>query len=423
MTVLGAAGSLEKTINATWPPRCRRRAGSPPDATVLAVSRHTGILVMIGYEIEIGFAIGRLISVFHEMARQLTGGDESRVHFSFTRVGAARSPALPPGFSNLTEFDPRRPPKAAVAAFARYLRENDISCIFGLDLSVRAHYLDELRRAGVRRVVSYWGAPMSSLNSGLKLLVKRLEVALLCRAKPDHFIFESRAMQEFAVRGRGLPRAMTTVIHTGVDARKFRPDPHSASLVYERFGIPAERKIIVYMGHLHARKGVQVLMQAAHHICGVMRRSDIHVLFLGNRGDEVEKFRADYQGAAAHITFGGYQTDIPALLSGCYAGCIPSTGWDSFPMSSLEMQACGLPVLVSDWQGVPETVAADRTGVVVPVGNARLLAEAIVALVDDAHRREAMSVAARERIEAEFRTEHQIEHLVADMRRQFDRLS
>ena len=32
-----------------------------------------GILIMISYEIGIGFAIGRLISVFHEMALRLTG--------------------------------------------------------------------------------------------------------------------------------------------------------------------------------------------------------------------------------------------------------------------------------------------------------------------------------------------------------------
>lgn len=374
-------------------------------------------LVMIGYEIDIGFAIGRLVSVFHEMARRVTG-EQGQVHFSFARIGSARSSVLPAGFDNLVEFDMRQSSPEALARLADYVRRHRIDWVFALDLSVSAPCLPALRGAGVKRIVSYWGAPMSSLNRGLKLMLKRLEVALLRRARPDHFIFESRAMQRFAVEGRGLPAAQTAVIYTGVDPDKFRPDASSAALVYERFNIPRERRIVVYMGHLHARKGVQVLMRAAGHLFSVLGRRDIHVLFLGNRGDEVDKFRADFASGTECITFGGYQTDIPALLSGCYAGCIPSTGWDSFPMSSLEMQACGLPVLVSDWQGVPETVADGKTGIVVATGDAAGLAEAIAALVDDPDRRQRMSAAARARIEEAFTREHQIENLVQYLQRQ-----
>lgn len=373
-------------------------------------------LIIIGYEIDIGFAIGRLVSVFYEMARRVTGAPNS-VHFSFARIGAAGSSALPAGFGNLLEFDMRKPTPESVARLAEYVQRHRIDWVFALDLSVSATYLPALRAAGVRRIISYWGAPMSSLNRGLKLLLKRLEVAVLRRARPDHFIFESQAMQRFAVEGRGLAAAHTTVIYTGVDASKFRPDPASSALVYERFNIPRERRVVVYMGHLHARKGVHVLMRAAGHLLSVLGRRDVHVLFLGNRGEEVEKFRDDFTAGSELITFGGYHNDIPALLSGCYAGCIPSTGWDSFPMSSLEMQACGLPVIASDWQGVPETVADGETGVVVTSGDAVRLAESIAALVDNPERRERMSLAARLRIERAFTREHQIENLVQYLQR------
>jgi glycosyltransferase involved in cell wall biosynthesis len=376
-----------------------------------APARCTGMLVMIRYEIEIGFAIGRLVSAFYEMARQLTGSAR-QVHFSFSKVGSARSNALPQDFNRVIEFDSRQPTPAAVASLADYIRRHRIDTIFALDLSANASYLNELRQAGIKCVFSYWGAPMSSLNSGVKLLLKRLEVALLRRARPNYFIFESRAMQKYAVSGRGIDEGATAVVPTGVDAMKFQRDPSQAALVYERFDIPSGRRVIVYMGHLHERKGVHVLMRAAVHLVSEMHRDDIHVLFLGNRGDEVEKFRQEWSGAAAHITFGGYQTDIPALLSGCYAGCIPSTGWDSFPMSSLEMQACSLPVLASDWQGVPETIADGETGVVVPVSDAQHLAAAIAALVDDPSRRDRMALAARQRIENGFTVQRQIDNLV-----------
>jgi glycosyltransferase involved in cell wall biosynthesis len=374
--------------------------------------RDDRILIMICYDIDIGYAIGRLISTFYEMGIKVVG-ESSRVHFSFSKIGEQKSAALPVGFSNVVEFCPRAPTENDVNRLSTYVKKHRITAMFALDLSVNAHYLAPLRDAGVRQIFSYWGAPMSSINHGLKLLLKRLEVRLLRGARPEYFIFESRAMQDFAVNGRGVPALSTTVVHTGVDAEKFQFLPHAASLVYQRFAIPLDRKIIVYMGHLHQRKGVHVLMQAAAHLKTILGRNDIHTLFLGNRNDEEGAFREYYEEAATHVTFGGYQSDIPALLSGCYAGCIPSTGWDSFPMSSLEMQACGLPVFVSDWQGVPETVVDQETGIVVPVGDAARLAAAIASLVDEPHRRSKMSSAARKRIESAFTVKHQVDNLVA----------
>lgn len=371
--------------------------------------KEASILVMIPYEIDIGFAIGRLISTFYEMCGRITH-KEQKIHFSFVRVGSARSTALPSGFDNLVEFSPRHATTDDVERLCNFVRERGITIIFALDLPVNPSFLPEIRKSGVRKVISYWGAPMSSLNHGLKLLLKRFEVAVLRRARPNHFIFESQAMRTFGVRGRGLPLHQTSVVHTGVDTKKFKPVESATHVVYERFNIPAHRKIVVYMGHLHRRKGVQVLMEAMGVLC-VQGRTDIHCLFLGNRGEEKE-FHEQFAAGESVITFGGYQSDIPELLSGCYVGCIPSTGWDSFPMSSLEMQACALPVIVSNWQGVPETIVDGKTGVIVPVADASALARAIAQLVDAPTLRNQMAKAARLRIEAEFGIKHQVDNLV-----------
>lgn len=374
-------------------------------------ARCSGMLVMIRYGIDVGFAIERLVSVFYEVAVQLAGNAD-HVHFSFSKVGSAHSRALPQTFKHIIEFDPQLPAPSAVSSLVQYIGRHGIDTVLALDLSANAHFLRQLRRAGIKRVFAYWGAPMSAINHGLKLFLKRLEIALVRRAKPDYFIFESRAMQDCAIFGRGIAQHRTAIVRTGVDATRFRRNPLLASLVYARFAIPKHRRIIVYMGHLHERKGVHVLMRAAVLLVNELRRDDIHILFLGNQNWESERFRSEWSDAASHVTFGGYHTDIPALLSGCYAGCIPSTGWDSFPMSSLEMQAASLPVLASDWQGVPETIVDGETGEVVPVGNAQRLAEAIAALVDDPARRDRMAAAARRRIEAELTRELQIENLV-----------
>lgn len=366
---------------------------------------------MIHSDIEVAFATGRLVGVFFEMARQLTGSAD-RVHFSFTHISGGRANGLPNHFDQLIEFEAREPTPDSVALLKNYISDHRIDTLFALDLPADASYLGELRKAGIKRVFSYWRAPMSPLSGELRLLVKRLEVALLQRAKPDYFIFESRAMQSYALFGRGIAQGRTLVIPTGVDVARFRRTPRDSELVYERFNIPRHRRVIVYMGHLHERKGAHVLMRAAVHLVQELHRDDVHVLFLGNIGNEIELLRAHWNDAASHITFGGYQTDVPALLSGCYAGCVPSTGWDSFPMSSLEMQACSLPVLASDCQGVPETIATGETGVVLPAGNVQRLAAAIAKLVDDPNNHDRMARGARRRIEEAFTYQHQLNSLV-----------
>lgn len=374
------------------------------------------ILVMIPYGVTIGFAIGRLVSVFYEMALAATG-EESSVHFAFSNLEGGRAAGLPAGFANLVAFHPREYTPQSLEELLTYVRRHRVTTVFALDLPVAARFLGQLRSAGVRTVVSYWGAPMSSINYGLKRVAKRIEVRLFRPHQPDHYIFESRAMQDLAVRGRGLPATKTSVIPTGVDARRFRPRPEVAGTVRRRFGLPPESKIIVFMGHLHERKGVQVLLEALALIRTQHQRMDIHGLFLGNRPGEAEPFAGLIEAAGEAATIGGYHDDIPDLLAGCYAGCIPSTGWDSFPMSSLEMQACGLPVLVSDLQGVPETIDPGFTGIVTPAGVPGRLADAILGLVDDPEKREAMSAAARARIERGFTREHQVRNLTTQLGR------
>jgi glycosyltransferase involved in cell wall biosynthesis len=376
------------------------------------------ILVMISYEIDVGFAIGRLIRVFHQACARYTGS-AGLVHFSFGRIAGQTCPNLPDEFANILEFDYKNPDASAFKRLSAYIREHGIETIVGLDLSVSASFLPVARNAGVRNVVGYWGAPMSSINSGVRLLLKRLEVKFLHRHRPDLFIFESEAMRRMAVCGRGIRADDTAVVHTGVDAGRFCPLPAAAGLMHARFSIPQDRRVIVYMGHLHERKGVHVLMQAMDYIVNKRGHSDLHAVFLGNRNSEEGNFRKFWEPAATHITFGGYQSDVPELMSGCYLGCIPSTGWDSFPMSSLEMQACGLPVVVSDWQGVPETVADGETGLVTPTGNAIALGDALIELVDDPARRARMSIAARVRIEAGYTLPHQVDNLLVLLQHRF----
>lgn len=367
------------------------------------------ILVVIPYDSTIGFAFSRLIGVFFDACVQAAGSPDG-VHFAFSAIGAQPSMALPTGFSNLVEFNSRAYQDNDVQRLCAYIRNHDIKAAFIVDVGVEAKYLTDIRRAGIETIIAYWGAPLSQINRGWKLFLKRLEVKYLRRAKPDHFIVESRAMRDTAILGRGISESVTTIVPTGVDEARFRPLPEWRRYVYEKFNIPQSRSIVVFMGHLHRRKGVHILLQAADKIVKECRRTDLHFLFLGNQPSEAEAFCDDYDPdiTGPFITFGGYQAEVPELLAGCYVGCIPTTGWDSFPLSPLEMQACGVPVVVSDCQGLPESVVDGSTGLVVSAGDVSALSLALLRLVDDRDLYQKMSEAAVHRVRALFTRSKQV---------------
>jgi glycosyltransferase involved in cell wall biosynthesis len=92
-------------------------------------------------------------------------------------------------------------------------------------------------------------------------------------------------------------------------------------------------------------------------------------------------------------------------------GVIPSTGWDSFTMSSVEMAASGLPLIVSDFQGLKETVEHGTTGFRFPPGDSAELASRIRTLVENQGMRNRMAEKARKRAVQGFSRDRQIKEL------------
>ncbi|HEX2202621.1 MAG TPA: glycosyltransferase family 4 protein [Longimicrobium sp.] len=78
---------------------------------------------------------------------------------------------------------------------------------------------------------------------------------------------------------------------------------------------------------------------------------------------------------------------------------MPTRG-EAFGMVFQEAAAAGLPVVGTAINAVPEIVLDGETGLLVPPGDARALAEAMRALVDSPERRREMGTVARLRIEA-----------------------
>lgn len=373
------------------------------------------LLVVLHTRSNTGYAIAPLERVFLRMARTLVT-DDAKIHFAYRSLDSGRPETLPATFNNIVALDIRSRSRAEIQKAEDYVRRNGIRTVFAFDAPVSLPSFRPMRRAGVERIISYQGAPMSSLFTGWRLQLRRLEVRTR-PWRPDHFIFESEAMRETAVYGRGIPRADTSVVYLGVDGARFRPIRDRYA--HRVFGIPLDRCLVVYSGHMEPRKGVHVLIEAFSKLVNVRGRRDLHLLILGNKPGQMERFQPLYSDTAArdHITFGGYRNDVTEIFGSADVGAIASTGWDSFTMSSVEMAASGLPLVVSHLQGLVETVDPGKTGYTFPPGDAETLAGLLERLADDPALREQLGRAARERALARHSIERQVNGLTEVVRR------
>ena len=371
----------------------------------------TGILVFFHCGSNAGYAIQRHEFTFSQMAYNLTA-DWNNVHFGYPSLENGRSLTIPDQLTNIVKIDPLSNDKNHIDYIKEYINRNNIQIAFGFDQPVNSAFYSYLRSAGVKYIYSYLGAPMSSLNSGIKLLLKKIEVRMY-RNRPDAFIFQSHGMKLTATQGRGIPERQCHVINSGIDTEKFKPDLTQTWYAHDTFNIPRERKIVYYSGHMAHRKGVHVIVKSAAHLINTLNRTDLHFIFFGNKQGQESAFHPLYKGtkAESHITFGGYRHDLFKIIPCCQVGCLATTGWDSFPMSTLEITSSGVPLIVSDLLGVRETVIPNETGFRFTAGDFVMLAERIMQICDDDELRVKLGQGARKRVESFFKREMQIENL------------
>lgn len=366
-------------------------------------------LVMMHVESNVGFAITPLETLFAKIALELNAGDPTGVHFSYTHLNNGR-PANLPGEIRVIAHDQSIHSGPEIDRLCQYVRENRIEFLLSFDQQPIASSYRALRRAGVKCIVSYWGAEISSRNPAWKRMLKMAQI-LVNRSRLDGLIFESQAMADLARYGRGVPESLIDVVPLGIDLDRFSAE--RSDYVYEQFPIARDKKVVVYAGHMEERKGVKTLIEAAALLLKARNRQDVAFLLFGDRPGEKERFYPLYQpqGLDKDILFAGYRSDLHRCFSSCHIGVIPSSGWDSFPRTSIELAASGLPLVVSRLGGLPEAIRDGETGFLFPPGDAGALADRLSLLLDDPQQAATMGRRGRVRCEENFSTSIQEQRL------------
>lgn len=195
----------------------------------------------------------------------------------------------------------------------------------------------------------------------------------------------SRGLASYLEATQGYPAGSFTVVHYGIEAG---PEPQPPTL-------PTR---LLAVGRMIEIKGFDVLLSA---FATARRQVPELTLELAGGGPLLETLSA---AAPEGVTFLGRVADVGECYERNAVVVVPSRG-EGFGLVALEAAERGRAAIVSDVGGLPEIVADRETGLVVPPGDERALADALVALASDPERVRAMGAAARRRAVEEFSAE------------------
>jgi len=118
-------------------------------------------------------------------------------------------------------------------------------------------------------------------------------------------------------------------------------------------------------------------------------------------------------GLGEAVVFTGFRGDVPALLGVMDCFVLASTRTEGVPQSLLQAFAAGVPVVATRIGGIPEVVTDGSTGLLVPPGDPRALAEALRAVLTDRGPALARARRARGMVEERFSHGTAVERLLA----------
>lgn len=262
-----------------------------------------------------------------------------------------------------------------------FSRRVDLIYLCDAALSPLALLLKHITRKPV--IIMVYGLDLSSLRLCNPLIP-------FCLQRLDRVLCVSRSTQAECLK-RGVDPGRVSVITPGVSDEWYQPDGHTWARrqVGTRYGIATDKKILLSVGRLIERKGfhwfvAEVLPRLLSH------RKDI-VYLLAGQGPMERQLRSliRNQGLSDTVIMPGGipdRKDLALFYNAADVFIMPnihvSGNPEGFGIVTLEAASCGVPVVASRVDGIPDAVAHGKNGLLIELGNGPLFAQAISSLLD-----------------------------------------
>lgn len=224
------------------------------------------------------------------------------------------------------------------------------------------------RRLNVPSVVGALGSDIHVQNALNQWFIRRT------LARADAMLTVSQHMRATAIANFTLPPAKVHAIVNGYNSQVFYPRPQAQ--VREQLGIPADQRLVIYVGRFVRAKGLVELVNAFATLAAQDTRLRLVLVGDGVMRDELKALLKSRSLVDRTLLPGGLEP--PAVAEWICASdllCLPSWS-EGYPNVVVEAAACGRPVVATDVGGTSEIVGGDN-GILVPARDEVALSDAL----------------------------------------------
>lgn len=236
-------------------------------------------------------------------------------------------------------------------------------------------------------------------GSGLKPVFLQILITpflyLVLRAPKTYLIFQNPDdLALMKTRGLAKDKNAFLIPGSGVDLEKFTPDPEPQN----------ETPIVLMPTRLVQEKGIDIFIESAR----ILEKQGVSARYLIAGGQTSHNPKAISAGQMQEmikdspVEWLGKVDDMPALYASADIIAYPSYYGEGIPRVLLEAAASGKPIITTDHPGCREAVRHNHNGLLIPVKDAKTLADSLRALLGDKDRRLAMGKKSRLMAEKNF---------------------
>lgn len=207
----------------------------------------------------------------------------------------------------------------------------------------------------------------------------------------------SQSNNQDGIKRLGMPHS--TVVNYGVNLTKF--DAHKDyPLSREDLGLPKDKVLVGIVVRLTIQKDPLTFLKAAKELREYSNK--LHFVVVG--GGELEPDCKSYvaqEGLEDVVSFVGFRTDVPAVLSLLDIYCLPSL-WEGLPIGVLEAMAMAKAIVATPVDGTKEVIHHNQSGLLFDEYDHEAMAKCILELSEDGEKRKMLGENALAKIHESF---------------------
>ncbi len=280
------------------------------------------------------------------------------------------------------------------------IRRNKIDIIHCWDdLVIIARFLKLFTRC---HVIESHGNPVMSKGSLSYYLLNKLSSILL-----DGVIFQSEGIMKSYENTKVifLKRIKKSVIHNCINAKTINKTTYNRSEIKKRFGVDDRTIVLTNIGYFNEQKAQELLIQSIKIVVDRILQVKLIIVGWGPLENKLRELVKTLKIEDNVIFAGKRQHEEVFEILSITDLFVLSSLWEGFGLVIGEAMAMGKPVVATETDGSQVLVVENETGLLVPPGDPRALAAAIISLIRDPERRAKMGELGRIRVTTLFSPE------------------